>query len=218
MKKESILLFLLVVSLIVSTAFVKKTGAIKYKQDHINADPKKSKLASYEVEIRFMGLTALYGTPEDCGLFKPDTVVLKGLLSGNENVGHYDPVQYTGVLHLSIKMAVCNVKRVNGEDQFCTMTVNGNGPVYTELEIDTAAGYGYIKIHHDPTLGTFTKNVTGSCDHQDIIEEENNVPDNSIAAIFNGRELTCLKDSPKLRTGKTYTEKGPGGEIVLKVR
>lgn len=218
MKKESIILFLLIVSLILLTAFVKKTDPFKYKQDHSNADLKKSNLASYEVEIRFMGLTALYGTPEDCGLLKPDTVVLKGQLSGNENVDRYDPVQYTGVLHLSIKMAICNVKRVNGEDQFCTMNVNGNGPVYTELEIDTAAGYGYIKIHHDPSLGTFTKKVNGTCDHQEMIEEENNVPDNSIAAIFNGRELTCLKDSPKLRSGKTYTEKGPGGEIVLKVR
>jgi hypothetical protein len=201
MKKESLILFLLIVSLILSTGFIKKAVPVKH-----------------EVEITFTGFTALYGTPKDCGLFKPDTVILKGLLSGNENVDRYDPVMYTGVLHLSIKMAVCSVKRVNGEDQFCTMTVNGNGPVYTELEIDTAAGYGYIKIHHDPSLGTFTKKVSGTCDHQEMIEEENNVPDNSIAAIFNGRELTCLKDSPKLRSGKTYTEKGPGGEIVLKVR
>lgn len=191
---------------------------MKDKQGDHNADIKKNNYASYQVEIHYMGMLALYGTPEDCGLTKPDTVILKGQLSGIENVGRYEPVQYTGVLHLSIKMAVCSVKRVNGEDQFCTMTVNGNGPVYTELDLDTAAGYGYIKIHHDPSFGTFTKKVNGTCDSQEMIEEENNVPDNSIAAIFNGRELRCLKDNPVLRAGKIYTEKGPGGEIIFKVK
>lgn len=218
MKKESIILFALTVSLFLSAAFVKKTDPMKDNQAQSNADLKKSNLASYEVEIRFTGLLALYGTPGDCGLTKPDTVSLTGMLSGDENAGRYDPIQYTGALHLSIKMAVCNVKRVNGEDKFCTMTVNGNGPVFTELDLDTAAGYGYIKIHYDPGFGTFTKNVTGSCDHQEMIEEENNVPDNSYAAIFNGRELRCLKDSRVLRHGKTYSERGGEGEIVFKVK
>jgi hypothetical protein len=161
----------------------------------------------------------LYGTPKDCGLFSPDTVTLKGLLSGDESVhpGPYDPVVYAGVLHINIKMAVCNVKRVNGEDQFCTMTVNGNGPVKTELEIDTAAGYGYIKLDYDSTkLGAFTRHVYGTCDPQEMKEEEDNVPNNTIAAIFNGLELRSLKNTPKLWTG-TYTESGTDGKTVVKV-
>jgi hypothetical protein len=123
---------------------------------------------------------------------------------------------YTGVLHINIKMAVCNASRVNGEDRFCTMTVTGNGPVKTELEIDTAAGYGYIKIEYDSNLGAFDKHVYGTCDGQEMIQEEDNVPNNTIAAIFNGLELRSLKNSPILRVG-TYTESGDDGKTVVKV-
>jgi hypothetical protein len=204
MKKEKIILILFIVPLFLSTNF-------------LAIDHKKNTFTSHEVEFTFTGNVALYGTPKDCGLFSPDTVTLKGLLSGAEDEGRHDPVFYTGVLHINIKMAVCNVKRVNGEDQFCTMTVNGNGPVKTELEIDTAAGYGYIKIDYDSTkLGAFTKHVYGTCDPQEMKEEEDNVPNNTIAAIFNGLELRSLKNTPKLRTG-TYTESGPGGTTVVKV-
>lgn len=95
------------------------------------------------------------------------------------------------------------------------MTVNGNGPVRTELEIDTAAGYGYIKFHHDPALGAFTKKVNGTCDPQEMIEEENNVQNNSIAAIFNGRELPMIK-TRTLRKGN-FIETDPSGKLELEV-
>lgn len=206
MKKEKTILILFLVPLFLLTS-------------SLNIERKKCNLTSHEVEFTFTGNVALYGTPKDCGLFSPDTVTLKGLLSGDESVhpGPYDPVVYAGVLHINIKMAICNVKRVNGEDQFCTMTVNGNGPVKTELEIDTAAGYGYIKIDYDSTkLGAFTRHVYGTCDPQEMKEEEDNVPNNTIAAIFNGLELRSLKNTPKLRIG-TYTESGPGGKTVVKV-
>jgi len=89
--------------------------------------------------------------------------------------------------------------------------------VKTELEIDTAAGYGYIKIDYDSTkLGAFTRHVYGTCDPQEMKEEEDNVPNNTIAAIFNGMELRSLKNTPILRAG-TYRESGPGGETVVKV-
>jgi len=213
MRKEKKILILFIVPLFISTSF-------------LNIDRKKSTFTSHEVEFTFTGNVALYGTPKDCGLFSPDTVTLKGLLSGDESVhpGDYDPVVYAGVLHLNIKMAVCSVKRVRGEDQFCIMTVNGEGPVITELMIDTSAGYGYIKIDYDSTnsklanLGKFKKHVYGTCDPQEMKEEEdNNVPNNTIAAIFNGLELRSLKNSPKLIAGNTYTESGPGGTTVVKV-
>src|SRR5262245_37458596 len=123
--KENMILLLVISSILISTGFIKKTNKVE--------DKRRNSITSHEVEFTFIGNTALFGTPKDCGIFSPDTVVLKGVLSGDENVDRYDPVFYTGVLHISIKMAVCNVKRVNGEDQWCTMTVNGNGPVETEL-------------------------------------------------------------------------------------
>lgn len=217
MKKEKIILILFIAPLFLSTSF-------------LSIDRKKYYFTSHEVEFTFIGNVALYGTPKDCGMFSPDTVTLKGLLSGNENFlanpKEYDPVVYTGVLHLNIKMAVCNVRRDHGEDKFCIMTVNGDGPVITELMIDTAAGYGYIKIEYDSTslrkLGKyakFNKHVNGTCDPQEMKEEEdNNVPNNTIAAIFNGHELRRLKNIPILRARQTYTESVADGTITVNIK
>ena len=225
MKKEKLIMLLLISSLLISTGFIKKTGAKKYKQTYNTAEHKKNNNVSHEVVFTFIGTTALYGTPKDCGIFSPDTVVLKGVLSGDENVGRHEPVSYSGVLHIKIKMAVCNAKRVNGEDQFCIMTVNGDGPVYTDLDLDTAAGYGYVKINYDSAslvklgkFSKFTKHVYGTCDPQEMKEEEDdNVPNNTIAAIFNGCELRSLKNTPKLRPGK-YSESGPDGTTTVEVK
>ena len=207
MKKEKTILILLIVPLFFSTSF-------------LNIDRKKYSLTSHEVEFKFIGYAALYGTPKDCGIFSPDTVVLKGILSGKEDVDPDDFVTYRGVLHITIKMAVCNVIRVNGEDRWCTMTVTGDGPVETELKLDTAAheGYGYINIEYKPALGTFTKNVHGTCDPKEMHEEEDNVPNNSIATVFNGCQLRSLEKVPKLRPGKYPPDSGPGGTITVEVK
>jgi hypothetical protein len=71
MKKEKTILILFLVPLFVSTSF-------------LNIERKKQNLVSHEVEFTFTGNVALYGTPKDCGLFSPDTVTLKGVLSGDE--------------------------------------------------------------------------------------------------------------------------------------
>ena len=217
MKKEKTILILFMVPLFISTSFFK-------------TDRKKSTLTSHEVEFTFIGNVALYGTPKDCGIFSPDTVTLKGLLTGDENfkatAENYEPVEYRGVLQLNIKMAVCNVRRdKNGEDKWCIMTVTGNGPVNTELQIDTVAGYGYIKIEYDSTssklanFGKFKKRVYGTCDPGEMKEEEDiNVPNNTIAAIFNGHELRCLKNSPILHKGRYPPESGPDGTIIIEVK
>jgi len=224
MKKEKSILILFIVPLFLSTSF-------------LSINRKKSNFSSHEVEFTFTGNVALYGTPKDCGLFSPDTVTLKGVLSGNENFlvntndpqgrKTYEPVSYAGVLYLNIKMSVCSVRRdKNGEDHWCIMTVKGEGPVITELMIDTAAGYGYIKIDYDSTglanRGKYAKfkgkHVYGTCDPEEMKEEEdNNVPNNTIAAIFNGLELRCLKDFPILRAGKTCTDSGIDGKTMVSV-
>jgi hypothetical protein len=221
MKKENSILLLLISSLIFSTGFIKKTGPMKDKQTHNSAALKKSNKVSHEVVFTFIGNVALYGTPEDCGMFTPDTVVLKGVLSGDENVGRYDPVFYSGVLHINIKMAVCNAIRVNGEDKLCIMSVDGKGPVETELTLDTSAheGYGYITINYTPALGTFEHHVNGTCDTHEMKEEEdNNVPNNSIASIFNGCELRSLKKVRKLQRGIYPPDSGPGGTTTVEVK
>src|SRR5438045_2243039 len=101
--KNKTILFLLILPLFISTGFLRRAGSTR-----------ASNVTSHEVEITFTGFTSLYGTPADCNLFKPDTVTLKGLLSGEEKVGSDESVLYTGILHLSIKMSICSAKRENG--------------------------------------------------------------------------------------------------------
>lgn len=232
---KSVLLLLLAALFVCAISKGKKTFEVANEKGSTTSNGRSNFLrnisqegrdsASHEVEFTFTGNLALYGTPEDCGLFSPDTVTLKGILTGNENVDSFDNVRYIGVLHLKINMAVCNVRRdKNGEDHWCVMSVNGEGPVMTELEIDTAAGYGYIKINYDSTdatfrslFGVFKKNVHGTCDPQEMKEEEDdNVPNNTIAAIFNGLELRCLKNRPILRKGECH-DTGPNGTTVVNV-
>jgi len=67
------------------------------------------------------------------------------------------------------------------------------------LEIDTFAGYAYIKIDCDTTK--FYRNVVGDCFSQ-LGDEKQIVPNESISSIFNGSELHMLTDATgrQLRT------------------
>ena len=151
MKKYEIILFLFIFPFF-STSFI---GPFVNKKAH----------AEYEVRFTFTGYIPSNGGVENCVVNEKGKAILSGILKGNENAGNDDPVLYTGTLQISINVDICSVKReANGEDKFCTMTVTGSGPVNTELEIDPAAGYGYIKIKYDQTLGKFARSVSGSCD------------------------------------------------------
>ena len=183
---------------------------------------KNSALAQYEVKLTFTGYTSLYSSDplKDCDIRKNGTVVLSGSLSGTENVADDDDIVYTGILQIDIDMDICSAKRLpNGEDKFCYMTVTGHGPVNTEFTInygskDSARG-AYIKISYDDTLGNFTRKVVGNCNPQDMVEEQNMVPNETIASIFNGYELPMLIDRT-LRVGR-YVATGELGETVVEV-
>lgn len=224
MKKNKIIYSLLVLPLFLLTGFLNKTNTVEDKWRYTrstafneNSYPgNRNGITEYEVKITYTGYTALYGNLEDCQIRKDGEVVLHGFLSGNENVDQDDPVLYTGVLQLSIDMDICSAMRVNGEDKLCSMTVKGSGPVKTELEIDTSAGYGYIKIKYDATLGKFQRSVVGTCDHKQLVEEENMVPNESIASVFNGRELRMLTDRT-LQVGQRYIERADDNETVVEV-
>jgi hypothetical protein len=187
------------------------------------ASPKKfdDPTTVYRVRLSFTGSTSLAGNSSDCPIGN-GKVVLSGLLEGSEFVGDADDIYYEGILNLEItNMDICSMKRLpNGEDKFCNITVTGSGKVKTTLEIYSDGGNrvrgAYIKIENDSTLhGRFTRNVGGTCDPEQTNEERKMVPNETIASIFNGRDLPMLR-TRTLRVG-SYTDRGGDGVTVVEV-
>jgi hypothetical protein len=206
MKRNKIILASLIVSFF-STSFLSRSE-------------NKNFLPAYEVKFTFIGYASFQGGLENCHPNDTGKVILSGILVGNENTGPDDPVLDTGILQLSIHLDICSVKRENGEDKFCVMNVNGSGPVKTELEIDPSAGYGYIKIKHEPSLGQFQRSVNGTCDGPQMIEEQKMVPNETIAAIFNGLQLDMLagiRTLGQLQLNKEYSDQMENGILTIKV-
>jgi hypothetical protein len=173
--------------------------------------------AAYEVRFTFTGYIPSNGGKENCTVNEKGKVILSGILKGNENTGKDNSVFYTGTLQISINIDICSVRReANGEDKFCTMTVTGAGPVNTELEMDPDAGYGYIKIKYDSSLGMFTRSVSGSCDQFQMTEEQKMIPNETVAAIFNGKELPMLTERT-IRKRLYPSDKGAEGETEVEV-
>jgi hypothetical protein len=98
-------------------------SGFKLKYDSIETTIKAgNQLAVYEVNFTHTGYTLIHGTLKDCPINPSGKVVLKGKLSGEENVGRYDPILYTGVLDLEINIDICSAMRAsNGEDKLCGM-------------------------------------------------------------------------------------------------
>ena len=176
-------------------------------------------VAKYEVRFTHTGYTLIHGTLNDCQIRSNGRVILKGELSGFEEGKRWDPVLYTGILDLDIDMDICSAKRLaNGEDKLCGMRVTGSGKVAVQLELSDSSTNqtSYIKITYDSTIhGSFRRSVQGDCDHGQMVEEEKMVPNETIATIFNGRDLPMLT-ARTLRVGR-YLETDGGNETVVEV-
>jgi hypothetical protein len=119
------------------------------------------------------------------------------------------------IMRVLCNIAICSVKRqANGEDVFCSITVEGKGLVKTKLEISSDTRGGYIQIT-DTTKSGFSKMVGGSCDPEQTDEERKMVPLKTIASVFNGLELPMLKQRT-LRVGR-YVGRIGNGEVVVEV-
>lgn len=190
----------------------------------LNSDVNNKALAEYEVKFTYTGFTTHFGGFEHCHVNDRGQVILSGVLMGNENTGADVPVLYIGSLLLSINgMDICSAKReANGEDKFCLMTVKGSGYVNVELELDPSAGYGYIKFNYDSTdkkllkFGKYQGSVQGTCDGLQMIEEQKMIPNETIASIFNGKELPMLNERT-LKKKPYSSDKEPDGETVVEV-
>ena len=178
----------------------------------------KNVLPAYEVKFTFIGYASFQA--HQCAVNDTGKVILSGILQGTENPGPDNPVNYTGTLQLSIHIDICSVKRENDEDKFCIMNVNGSGPVNTQLEMNESAEYGYITINYETALGQFQRSVSGTCDPVQMIEEQQMVPNKTIATIFNGLELTMLagkKTLGQLQVNKEYSSNMENGIVKVQV-
>jgi Calx-beta domain-containing protein len=199
---------------------------------NISRNPKFNKgiTSAYQVLFEYKGYTTLGGTLADCHIRRNGRVFLNGILEGLETVGRKDDpddVVYTGNLWMNINMDVCSVERdekADPPDRYCYMSVVGLGYVTTDLQIDSLDGYAYIKIDCDTTK--FYRNVVGDCFSQ-LGGEQQNVPNNSIASIFNGLKFEMLIDATgrplrTLRKGR-YSQTDDDGnvttvEVIRKIR
>lgn len=220
MNTHKLILLVPIISIICMVNKKNKVDTILNKTQFPRTNPV---IAEYDVKLTHTGYIALYGKVQDCQIRSNGTVTLSGILKGNEAVAADDDIIYNGTLHITINMDICSAKRLaNGEDKLCGMTVTGSGSVRTELTIysdgqDSARG-AYIQFEYDSTIhGRFTRSVVGNCDHREMVEEENMVPNETIASIFNGRDLPMLTDR-RLRIGRFVERDGPHETVVEVLR
>lgn len=209
MNRNKIITLTAVILIFLTTGFKKQNRRTKSSHNAITI---------YEVRLTHTGWTSTAGNLEDCPIRSNGTVVLTGQLKGDESGVQDDPVLYVGVLQIDIDMDICSIKRLaNGEDRFCGMRVKGNGPVQVELQTsDTSTNQDtWIKFRYDSTMGNFTKSVNGDCDGAEMAEERTMVPNETMASIFNGRDLPMLT-TRTLRVGR-YVKTDGGNVTVVEV-
>lgn len=204
-------------------AIPKKINAIITIIKNIARDPRfaAGNKSVYEVHFSYTGYINVDGDVTNCPFIqRKGKATLYGYLSGNENVGRNDPVLYTGLMLLLINMDQCIAERLpNGDDKFCALNVKFVGDAMAELVIDEADRGSYIKFHHDTTKHIQYLKSAGGCITLNAAEKQL-VPDNSIAAIFNGKELPMLIDISSGRPLKklgvgVYSEKDDAGNLTV---
>jgi hypothetical protein len=168
----------------------------------------------YEIQFTFTGYLSFFGNTSDCPTRSNGKVILTGLMSGSKDLEPDDDMSYTGNLQLDIDIDICSTKQgLNGVDEFCSMTVMGSGIVKAELEIYYDQRGGYINIEDENN--EFIKLVFGSCNKNEMYDEQDMVPNKSIASVFNGIDLLMLTDRT-LQVGR-YVERVDGSEMIVEV-
>lgn len=182
---------------------------------NISAGSNGAKESVYEIRLTYTGFISDPGTLDNCTIRPDGKVVLTGFVSGYEQVDQDEDIVYRGNLQLDIDIDICAIKRVAGEDKFCSMSVIGSGQVDVGLEVQSDARGGYIKMENE--TGNFLKLVFGSCDAGEMKEVEDMVPVNSIASVFNGNDLPKLTNRT-LTIGRYVMNSDDGETVVTVVR
>lgn len=180
---------------------------------NISTGSNGAKESVYEIRLTYTGFISDPGTLDNCKIRPDGKVVLTGLVSGYEQVDAHEDIMYRGRLQLNIDIDICAIKRVAGEDKFCGMSVVSSGQVAVELEVQSDARGGYIKMENK--TGNFLNLVFGTCDAGEMKEVENMLPVDCIASVFNGYDLPKLTNRT-LTIGR-YVMNSDDGETVVEV-
>jgi hypothetical protein len=175
-------------------------------------DDSRTGFPTYEVRFTFKGFMSFFGGLQDCPVRPDGKVIMSGLLAGRENVTADEDISYTGTLQMDMDIDICSADI--RDDDTCRITIIGSGIVKTELKVSFDGRGAYIQL--GKASNRFIKNVSGTCDSLQKLEEFTMVPDKTIASAFKGTELAMLVNRT-LRIGR-YVQPGPDGtEIVVEV-
>ncbi len=171
-------------------------------------------LKAYEVRFTHTGFTTFFGGPSECPIRANGKVVLYGIVYGAENVPADDDINYLGTLQLDMDIDICSVDGQGDNANLCSMRAIGSGQVNTTLDIYFDARGGYVKIENKSI--NFLRSITGTCGHEQMVEEKGMIPNKTIATIFNGRDLPMLTNRT-LTLGRFVEDDGEGNVTVVEV-
>ncbi|RPI47391.1 MAG: hypothetical protein EHM55_26630 [Acidobacteria bacterium] len=168
-----------------------------------------TRLPMYEVRLTYVGYTGDV-TTDGCPVRRNGTVVMTGIVSGNEKVARDDDIEYEGTLQLDIDVDACDgYRKPNGEDDLCRVTIIAVGSIRTTFAVYADDRGGYVQTVDGS--GAFPLRLFfGSCPSSTIADERSVFPDNSGANYFNGYDVKI--PSGPLRVGR-YVE----GDVVFEV-
>lgn len=169
--------------------------------------------AIYEVRFSFQGYSGSMAGSDCPGVRRNGTVVMSGLLSGDERDAEND-VEYAGQLAMDLDVDLCEAKQTRDGDEFCRISVVGALAVHTQLTVPPVDQTGqsvppsWVKVRSASAAPPVS--ISGTCPGAALAGERASFPDNSYANVFTAQELKI--PAGRLRVGR-YTD----GDMTLEV-
>jgi hypothetical protein len=162
--------------------------------------------AVYAVAFTFTGYTGLIDGFPDCAVNPKGTDTLVGIVTGREDAGRDEDVEYRGTLMRLTMVDFCETRGRRGPDDderlWCAATLIGTATMNIELTVYGEADRGgYLKTRHDG--GPSTSSVTGTCHERDQIAIERDYPGGNEGggATPNGQPIDEATTDPRLFSG-----------------
>ena len=195
--------------------------------------PAPAGIATYQVELSFIGYTGLVEGAPDCRVNERGYDRLIGTLSGVETGEADESVVYTGTLRRGTSIDFCETKPGGGPDElvWCAVTLKGSAVTNVELTVYGEDGRGaWMKA--SPAGGPLRKSVAGDCAPPETNQILSDYPasDEGGGGTPNGQPIDDSRATDpanrriqfyanglaRLRVG-TYPPDGPQGGWTLRV-